>query len=236
MSDMEICCANCKNDYWGCPNNKKRECLDYPLDQISQIRGKYNKYYNHFTPKEEKVFYCKSCGNSLSEGEMCRCVIPNSWKSHILLPSKVEHKPTGKSLTAREVIAESKITISETNNFLKWVSKSTSLIDNNLFAYSTFLPYALQHTCFRDFLLAGGYIEKVDAWVPVKYGDTFKYNNETFMLCQVEAKKIILTTIQGYDKGNRYSEMVSVGNVKGITKSEFQKICGSIPVDELERI
>jgi len=158
--------------------------------------------------------------------------------------NEVQYKWTGKSLTARQVIAESGMDVYEAARFIEWMK--TNEISNldwgvcgnytSTSKSSKFLEYALKHPCFRDFLLAGGYIEKVEEeWVSPKCGDRFRLGEqkEEYILSQPDHNMIALICT---GDGNRWSRFVEVKDRHNITKSEFQKICGSVPIDELERI
>ena len=151
---------------------------------------------------------------------------------------KVEYKHTGKALTAREVIANGETSINETIQICEWVKKygtrqEGNYLDDDLFESENFLNYALKHTCFRGFLLDGGYIEKVETWVSPKMGDRFKIIGNEYILISVGINELALINLE---TGSRLDEAVNVEDATNITKEEFQKICGSIPIDELERI
>lgn len=151
---------------------------------------------------------------------------------------KVEYKPTGKDVCIRDVVKQTAIHSDELEKLCAWVNdyvKHGSL-ELDLFAYKDFLSYALKHACFRDFLLKGGYIEKVDTWVSPKIGDRFKRGSpkEEYTLNSWGDCLVGLNDNSG--RRRLGIKPVKVSSPQSITKSEFQQICGSIPVDEMERI
>jgi len=243
---MEICCGNCEH-FQGfeltCPSGIK-SCLESNI--CYEKRGKHLKYYNNFAPKEDKMATarqhdktlsnCNYCGKSIRMYEDCLCKKEDKMFLHGGLDkeNKVEYKPTGKSLTARQVIAESKISLPETASLIQWARGSTiSSMTNNLFLLPNFLDYAMENGCFRDFLIGGGYIEKVEEeWVSPKMGDRFTHRGRKYRLHRVSESEFTLFS----GDGNRVESPVKTKNSFNITKEEFQQICGSIPVDELERI
>ena len=182
---------------------------------------------------------CKHSSFNNSTGKGCillnenKCSGSNN-SSFELKEDKVEYKHTGKSLTARQVIAESEITLSEMVSFTNWGIRYTADADGNLFDMSDeFLDYALKHSCFRKFLLSGGYIEKVETWVSPRQRDKFRLEGEIYTLSRIGERLMVLI---GDNNANRWASYIEVKDVFNITKKEFQKLCGTIPVDELERI
>ena len=225
---MEICCENCKDgpDGDACrfsinQGNSINTCLGKP-GKFQHCRGIYDNYYNHFTPKEEKV------------------AATNTWTEPPTL-KEVEYKHTGKELTAREVVYYSYSSIRETINLCDWVRKhgvhkEGNYLNDNLFSSNNFLEHALKYNCFRDFLVDGGYIEAVEKWVSPKMGDRFKHGsaNEEYTLNSWGDYLVGLNNNTG---GRQHgSDPVKVNSVHNITKQEFQQICGSIPVDKLEKL
>ena len=261
---MERCCGNCEHFQGfelTCPFGIK-SCLEGI--GLNSKRGKHLKYYNHFKPKDTDkcsncspdyykpgktidavkrglYLWCPSCGKSLENygnKEDKMALIPDGGHSTTAKmmnkPDKVAYKPTGKSLTARQVIAESRLGKYELQKFAKFIITDGYGMDTDMFGVPTFLHYALKHTCFRDFLLAGGYIEKVEeTWVSPKVGDKFKYRSTEYTLCQVGALKYCLISNLS---ANRLKDPVLIRCHDNITKGEFQEMCGKTPVDELERI
>ena len=144
-----------------------------------------------------------------------------------------EYRPTGKRLTARMVIEENGLKVSELKSYACWLYDNIPCLTDNLFHNINFLPYALKHPCFRRFLLVGEYIEEVDTWVSPQQGDRYKIRGDSYILARVGASSLILVALSN---GNWWTDSVTVKDLTAITKLEFQKICGSIPVDELERI
>jgi hypothetical protein len=62
--------------------------------------------------------------------------------------------------------------------------------------------------------------------ITYKQGDFFKEDNgDLYVLCQVGVFLACLIAVKGFDVGNRFIEPIKVGDVKSITKAEFNIIC-----------
>lgn len=78
-----------------------------------------------------------------------------------------QYRSTGKMLTIWEVALHSRITSDELIGLASWAKGFELSPREDLFkADNKFIAYATRSGCFREFLLEGGYIEKVpDEWL-----------------------------------------------------------------------
>lgn len=140
-----------------------------------------------------------------------------------------EYTPTGKKLPLWELIKSSKIAMHELERIIVWFKENAgnnAFLREDMFIIVGLLGYALQHSCFKAFLLDNGYIavkegEKKEVFY--KIGQFFKSSHSG------EVGRLVLESegvIFRYNERSGAFGHHAVEDVDKITQAELDGICG----------
>ena len=136
----------------------------------------------------------------------------------------MKYEWTGKELTIGDVIAQSRITMTEISRLALWFNEqyiNDSQVHNktNIFINENFIEYATQHKCFKDFLLKEGYIKEKKEEVFYKVGDRFNSNGIAMIIKESPGSGVV--TKLNCDSNFVHSHRVEVLSPTKITKKEL---------------